>query len=80
MKAGVCLQLSNTSDRDAWRRRGLIEANLLQITTPARSCTYRANLTDHDPGAVVYLSSHEPYRYLTDRDAWRRRGLIEAIP
>jgi len=29
MKAGVCLQLSNTSDRDAWRRRGLIEANLL---------------------------------------------------
>ena len=33
MKAGVCLQLSNTSDRDAWRRRGLIEANLLQTVT-----------------------------------------------
>ena len=46
MKAGVCLQLSNAlivtrgvvaalskPDRDAWRRRGLIEANLLQIVT-----------------------------------------------
>ena len=33
MKAGVCLQLSNTSNRDAWRRRGLIEANLLQTVT-----------------------------------------------
>ena len=26
----------------------------------------------------MYSSSHEPYRYLTDRDAWRRRGLNEA--
>jgi len=38
---GVVAALSKP-DRDAWRRRGLIEANLLQITTT---------------GAVVYLTS-----------------------
>ena len=31
MKAGVCLQLSNASDCDAWRRRSLIEAMSAQF-------------------------------------------------
>ena len=51
------------------RGRVLIEPTL-QITTPARSCTYRANLTDHDTGAVVYLSSQP------DRSRHRRRRVL----
>ena len=85
---GVVAALSKP-DRDAWRRRGLIEANLLQIVTrgvvaalskpiyyrsrpPARSCTYRANLTDHDPGAVVYLSKPQPYQHTFQSPATTR--------
>jgi hypothetical protein len=86
MKAGVCLQLSNTTSRDAWRRRGLIEANLLQTVTrgvvaalskPSRDAWRRCDLIEAillqtvTRGVVAALSK-------PDRDAWRRRGLIEA--
>ena len=50
--------------RFAWPR--LLDSGRARLREPttllARSCTYRANLTDHDTsGAVVYLSS-QPYR------------------
>ena len=58
------LRKSPSLQRFAWPR--LLDSGRARLREPttllARSCTYRANLTDHDTsGAVVYLSS-QPYR------------------